>query len=159
LRSELTKHVHNILNYGIVSNNIEEEIEELIEKAERIGIYVAKWKLVKIIINYETPLIPDKYKNLIDIDYYGGITLKHNSLKNKIIFFIKKSDILKELDKNQKIRSRREEELIKLSIKELIQLAKKYNLDLDATRRLVALRIAKVVECILDPNTRPGTTC
>ena len=158
LLSSLAKHVHNILFYGIVSNNIEEEIEELIEKAERIGIYVAKGQLVKIIINYETPLIPDKYKNLIDIDYYG-INLKHDSLKNKIIFFIKKSDILKELDKNQKIRSRREEELIKLSIKELIQLAKKYNLDLDATRRLVALRIAKVVECIRDPNTRPGTTC
>jgi len=159
LLSSLAKDVRNILLFETkATNNIEDEIEELIEKAERVGLYVGKEQIVNTIINKEIPLIPDKYKNFIYIDYYG-INLKNNSLKNKIIFFIKKYDILKELKENERKRERRGKELFNLSIKELIQLAKKYNLDLNKIKHSIAFRIEKILECLNDLDIYPGKTC
>ena len=63
------------------------------------------------------------------------------------------------MEENQRKRESRDQELFNLSIKELIQLAKKYNLDLNGIKQSVAFRIQIILECLSDPNIYPGKTC
>jgi hypothetical protein len=142
---------------------IEDEIEKLIKKAEFRGLPLdtIKKEIIRPILYAEIPLVPEKYKDFIYVDSYSiyYFHLKNKSLKNKIIFFFKKHHILKELEEDQRKRDARKEELLNLSIKELIQLAKKYNLDLNNIKNAVAYRIQIILECLDDPYIYPGKAC